>query len=117
MAEVKLFEDREKVIELRKKIKELQEEEKKALAELREKCPHRVVLETPYEKTTFGGNLPRRICVYCSLEEEVWNPKKLSNKTLTAVNREEFYKFRELPELTFATIPLILIGENKNEKK
>ncbi len=112
MEQVKIFQEREKVIELRKKIDELEKEEKEALLKLQAECEHRIIVETPYEKTTFGNHWPMRICVYCGLEEEDKPFKKLVKKPLKTVSREEFYKLRELPELTFAAVPTALIGKN-----
>lgn len=85
------------IVKIEKALIAMKSQKEKLLKELQKKCGHEIIVEKPYS-TVFGINPPRRICVICSLEEEGWGCgyDKLQKKPSKIVERDEFYRFRDL---------------------
>ena len=101
---------RNEVIELRKKIKNLQKEESGLTKKLREKCSHETIYETPYQPETlmFNTRPPRKICIICGESEEGWDCgyEKLKNEPVRSVPDEEFNELWKLKPL----VPRMIVG-------
>jgi hypothetical protein len=95
---------RRKIVELEELLVVMRTKKEELLKNLREECDHQIIVETPYS----GNEPPRRICVFCGLEEEGWNCgyKELQQEPIMVVERDTFYKFRSL---SFATLKKGLI--------
>lgn len=85
---------RANIVKIEKALIAMESQKEKILKELRRKCSHQTIVETPY----LGHDAPMRICAICSLEEEGWGCgyDKLRKEPIKIVDRDEFYRFRNL---------------------
>lgn len=93
---------RERIIQLRSEIRNLQEKEETLLVELQEGCTHESVVEC-------GGSPPLRICAICATEEEGWGSgyKKLTATPIRTVSsKDSRYEYRKLLPLAMVMVPV-----------
>lgn len=95
---------RDRIIQLRAEIRDLQAKEETLLLELQEGCTHESVLTVESR-----GSLPfQRMCVICGLEEMGLTPtigSKLVASPVRTVSRDDLVHYRNLPPLTMVPIP------------
>lgn len=101
-----VFRDRVREIDAEKKALDAQRAE--TLSELQASCSHDTIAEIPYASGLFLDNLPRRICIFCALEEEGWMFRALHGKGSHIVkvrDRDEFWGYRKLVDLKCVAVP------------
>ena len=72
-------------------IKRLKEEREKTRELLQSLCPHDYVAEAQE-----SPDAPRRICEFCSFEEEGWSFSVLTNKRVRIVSFDQLFRMRDL---------------------
>lgn len=95
---------RERIMAIDAEELQLREEKETLSKQLREQCPHEVVIETPHEDTM----QPRRMCLVCGLDEGGWGCgyKKLNREPVKNIkSRDEFYRYRRLKPLKHIVVP------------
>ena len=85
---------RANIVKIERALTIMESQKEKMLKELQKKCGHQVIVET----SSLGHEAPMRICAICSLEEEGWGSgfDKLQHEPIKVVERDEFYRFRDL---------------------
>lgn len=107
-----LISRRNKILAVRRAIKNLRAKEGELLNELQKNCPHEIIIGVPYKKI-LDVFPPRYICVFCGLEKEGWKEESndFEKRAIKMVSSDnEFYKFRELVELAEKMMPIISVG-------
>jgi hypothetical protein len=99
---------RDRILEINLELKNLRDEKESLLVELQSTCSHEYVVETPFQPSTFFNPMsPARICLVCLTEEHDWYFKTLKNKPVEVVDRDKFYRYRDLKTITFKKVPIL----------